>query len=126
MTIVDASVINVQITAISNGNVIDTCFVPVSITDPTDACGLSSNDFELKSNINIYPNPTSDYVQLSWEQVNIDSIEIFDINGKLIIQESVENSVFEKTIDLTPLASSTYFIKIKSGSNTLVEKIIKR
>ncbi len=57
------------------------------------------------SEISIYPNPTNDYLQIEIEENGISKARIFNLEGKLFIQESffnAEKTIKIKTATLTP------------------------
>lgn len=73
-----------------------------------------------KDNVNLYPNPTSDYVIIEAD-VNIKQIDLFDFSGKLA--KRVENTGF---IDMSSLASGHYIVLISLNDNRLVYKRIMK
>lgn len=76
----------------------------------------SNQETELKDlNIEIYPNPSGDFINISIEQ-DIFFIKIYDLHGRLV--SLTEN---EKTIDISGLISGNYFLKI---GNSFFEKSV--
>jgi hypothetical protein len=53
---------------------------------------------------------------------NIQSIEIYDITGKLVIQQNINAS--NATIDLSNKAKGVYTLKSYNGNNVSVNKLI--
>lgn len=74
------------------------------------------------SNLKIYPNPTSNIWNLSYT-TTIDSVELFDLTGKTIQGFEPNASQFE--LDGSSLQQGIYFVKIISGLDFAVQKIIK-
>ncbi len=74
------------------------------------------------SNLRIYPNPTNNIWNLS-HTAAIDSIELFDVNGRIIHSYMPNATQFQ--LDGTALRSGIYFLKIKSGFDFSVQKIIR-
>ena len=72
------------------------------------------------SEVKIYPNPTSDFVQIEITEPNF-SVEITDINGKILALQ-----YNQKQISLAPFIAGTYNLKIKTNQNTTHHKIIKQ
>lgn len=68
----------------------------------------------------IYPNPTSDILNIQTEQ-KISKIEILDTSGKLV----KSNSGSGKTINVSNLSKGIYLIKIYSDKNIINSKFIK-
>jgi len=80
---------------------------------------LSVNSFNLSSKVNIYPNPSAEYIQIS----NITSIKkytIYNILGKKIISGEVNQN---QKIDIIGLNSGVYFLQVE---NWKVTKFIKK
>lgn len=82
---------------------------------------LSTTEHRI-SNLKIYPNPTSNIWNLS-HTTTIDSVELFDITGKNI--QSFFPNATQFQLDGTALSEGVYFVKIKSGLNFTVQKIIR-
>ena len=74
---------------------------------------LSINKLSSDKKINVYPNPTSNFIQIS----NIDDVSIMIINvlGKTVME--IPNYGNNSNIDVSKLESGMYFIKIKDSSN---------
>ena len=71
----------------------------------------------------IYPNPTSDYIQIDNIPNDYNEIKILDINGKLLLYtKNNDNSIKIKMPDNT--VSGTYFIKLTSQNKSIVKKLI--
>jgi hypothetical protein len=93
----------------------------VNIT--TSGASLLENDL---SAITIYPNPSSDILNIDLSSANeeVKSISIVDITGKLIQTIDVlENANI--SLNVSSLASGLYHVKISSASNSIVRQIIK-
>lgn len=73
-------------------------------------------------NVKIYPNPTNKIWNLSHDTA-IESVELFDITGKTIQTYNPNTNQFE--LNGSSLSNGIYFIKIKSGLDFTVKKIVK-
>ncbi|MFK5878929.1 MAG: T9SS type A sorting domain-containing protein [Flavobacteriaceae bacterium] len=72
--------------------------------------------------INIYPNPTSDFIKIDLPIDNkIDKAIIYDMTGKEVLQ--VNNSFHN--VDIKNLQSGTYLLIIKTEKGSVSRKIIK-
>ncbi len=78
---------------------------------------LSTSEFEITS-VNIYPNPTADFVQIESKNI-IDKIEVFNILGKRISVTAVPE------VDLSQQPNGVYVLKIHSDEKTLTKKVVK-
>ncbi|MEO5777590.1 MAG: T9SS type A sorting domain-containing protein [Flavobacterium sp.] len=81
-----------------------------------------SNHQNLISNVKIYPNPTNNIWNFT-HTATIDSIELFDIAGKTI--QSFAPNATQFQLDGSDLSNGVYFVKIKSGLDFAVQKIIR-
>ena len=79
--------------------------------------GITENKFS-KNHISLYPNPATNEIHWGNENnnLNISSIYLFDVNGKLIKTETPNS--FNNKIDVSKLESGTYFLNFifKDGS----------
>jgi hypothetical protein len=60
----------------------------------------------------IFPNPTTDFVQINMEKATTGQVEIFDMNGKLVSKTLALD--FPLTIDVSHLPSGSYFIRLET------------
>ena len=110
---------------------------PVTITSPTATIALtpgqfrvygnkpstlSSNELEvIKSNIDVYPNPTRNSFALSADVTHID---IYSITGQLI--KTFSDVISNQQIDITNLETGMYLIKITDSNGiSQSKKLIK-
>jgi hypothetical protein len=70
----------------------------------------------------IYPNPSNNSWNVS-SGTSIDSIEVYDIFGKLIQSHAVNSNLY--SLDGNGLSSGIYFMKIMIGLDFTIQKIIK-
>lgn len=78
-------------------------------------------DNVLNSKISLYPNPSSDVLNIENTTGNITNVEIYSING-LLIRESQNNTV----LHVADLQSGIYIVKIKIDDQLLNYKFIKK
>lgn len=85
---------------------------------------LSTEDFNLSKYLSLYPNPASQFLNISQNQnIEIQSFEIYDVLGQLII--AIPNARTTSTIDISRLKTGNYFIKVKSDKGISSSKFIK-
>jgi len=82
-----------------------------------------------KMAVTIYPNPTTNYVQVSVKNqpqgvANL-QFALFDITGRQVVQTEQEaNSQGQYTLQLPQLSGGIYMLHIKAGQQTTVEKVV--
>lgn len=72
----------------------------------------------------IYPNPTSDVVQVATDQV-LDVFTVIDMTGK-VVKIADEQQLRAKALNLSDLSDGIYIVNIRSGSDNFNVRIIKR
>jgi len=91
---------------------------------------ITVNTLQLEDNkqiMDIYPNPFNNEITISGTSiVNTVYIEIYDILGKLVFDQSYKAT--EIKIDLTEIESGTYILKIKDGNGSIIraDKVVKQ
>ena len=76
-----------------------------------------------ETNFRIYPNPTSDVLQINSEIPQLANLSLYDLNGKRLRQFEMD---LPGQIDLSELAKGEYILKIQTEDKIHHEKIIKR
>ena len=87
---------------------------------------LSTQDFQ--NQFVVYPNPASNYISISNKGNNLSeaTIRIFDINGRIIATENKVILNGSHQISIQSLRSGVYFLSIKEGNQSSIQKIIVR
>lgn len=86
---------------------------------------LASTEDLSNTEINVYPNPFADYIQVKTEEKEIQRIEILDISGKSLTSKYINASIGIIEFDLTSLTKGMYILKAYSNTSVLSKKIIK-
>ena len=73
--------------------------------------------------IKLYPNPAKDFVNIE-SQMNISNIRIFDISGKFIFQQIINEK--SHLLDLTKFHSGLHFIVSEVGGRSFANKLLIR
>ncbi|RLD49947.1 MAG: hypothetical protein DRI94_10000, partial [Bacteroidetes bacterium] len=78
----------------------------------------------ISDKIEIYPNPTSDFIFVKQDlnSGNNSLISITDITGKIIYKTKINSNIFR--INVSDYTAGTYFVKIQTGTKILREKIV--
>ena len=86
---------------------------------------LSIIDYEFQKQLKIYPNPTSNFVNISSNtNLDINNLFVYDLNGRLV--KSIDGNNLNK-INISELTSGIYLLKVVDNENrTAVYRIVKR
>ena len=91
------------------------------ISDENSAEKLMENE-KLSQGISLYPNPVDDVLRIRTRDIRITKIEIFSaVGGKVLEPKSNFKSLY-----LAQLPRGIYLIKIYSGKDYTVKKLIKK
>jgi len=86
---------------------------------------LSKDEFSKVNNPIIYPNPTSksEFLNIRLKDQLTASILIYDLTGKLILKENMNNSIY-KQINISPLNNGVYLLQIIADDISATRKIV--
>ncbi|WP_290844135.1 endonuclease [Flavobacterium sp.] len=83
---------------------------------------LATADYTWYSTVSVYPNPTHDKVNISSDR-DLEEIEVISVNGQVV--RKIEHPVFvDQTFSIDNLPQGFYMIKLSSGNQSLVKKVI--
>lgn len=107
----------------NNANIyFDYNFPITTNTYTTTVAALSSQDFDFGTYFTLYPNPAKDVLNIQAKQdLKINSIEIYNQLGQIVMAST--NTL--NTIDVSNLASGTYFVKINTQKGSANVKFVK-
>jgi len=108
-----------------NGNLLEIIttndFTP-DLTEWEPVLGLKDMKKEI---INIYPNPTTGELEIKNYELEINSIEIFDVYGRKLSSHHLIPTSSHHLINISHFPAGIYFVKIKITTGTQTQKIIK-
>ncbi len=80
---------------------------------------------EIESNsVEVYPNPAINQITVQSNDTDLQSVSIYDVNGKFINQISVQKN--KEVIDLKFMKSGIYTLKIVTKKGIVTKKIVKQ
>lgn len=93
---------------------------------PSAGCStLSTDQNTFSESISLFPNPANEQFEVRNELEAPISIAVYDVLGKRI--QSIENTKLKnQTVSLSNLNSGVYLVEIKSDTQRIIKKLIKR
>lgn len=73
-------------------------------------------------NVTVYPNPTQEFLYLKSDQA-IDNVTLFDLQGNSVMKMSWNTS--NSFIDVSTIEKGVYLLKVQSGNNEIIQRIVK-
>ncbi len=91
---------------------------------------LSNEDFTIKAQMTVYPNPVTDYLNISFKDMagEVFGISIYDATGKQVYKKELTDSASNETIDFGGFSSGMYILNISQNASEKSKsfKIIKQ
>ena len=84
---------------------------------------LSTNGYSEKNEVRMYPNPTTNFVNVT-SNVAISRLEMYNVLGKKIHQLNTNSNTLN--LDVSAFAKGVYILKFKVNSGTVIKKLIVR
>ncbi len=88
---------------------------------PLNSGGSLSNDqgFISSNTIDVYPNPTTDYLRIQSPGINIRDVKVYNANARLLLQTD------DKMLDLRAFPKGVYYLVISSDAGEAMRRIVK-
>ena len=99
---------------------------PSFFPDWGETCPLRIADNNL-DNFKVYPNPVENQLNLHWSNISFQeniNIHLYNLSGNMVFEKSFEHKPSE--FDVSQLASGVYLLKLFSGEQFTVRRIIKQ
>lgn len=91
-----------------------------SVVNSSDEEAIANNELV------VFPNPTSGNVTVALNHTSLTTLEgivnVYDFSGKLVTSKSIYSEV---ELDLNSLPAGVYMVKVNSGADTFMQKIVK-
>jgi chitodextrinase len=101
-----------------DGNVSDWSSA-ITVTTLTD--GIENY---LLNSISLYPNPAKEYIDVRVDELNVTSMEVFDVYGKLINTVNVIDN--PTRINVSNLAAGMYFVRVTTEQGVATKSFVKK
>lgn len=105
----------------------DTIILTQGFNQPIITTTTVKENENLDFPISVYPNPAVDFLKLSIEKEDVSGLSyiIYDMNGKLIYRQNIENNITD--IPIGNIIKGTYLLVVDYGNMDLkVFKIVKQ
>jgi hypothetical protein len=90
------------------------------------SCDYTASIDELANAWNVYPNPSSDVIQIEMNvELQMNQIQVLDQNGKILLSSAV-SADHTNILDVSTLATGIYTIRLRNQSQTLNKRFIKQ
>lgn len=80
-----------------------------------------SVDNAIASKFRVYPNPAKDVLTIDSRNINISSINVFNVLGTKVLERK---ELSDNQLDVSSLSNGIYFLKISAENATVTKKFI--
>ena len=84
---------------------------------------LHIDENKIDSSIQIYPNPSNDYINIKANSA-ISSLQLYDVQGRLLQTKIINTN--NTILDITDKSNGIYFLKVTSDRGIKLEKVVKK
>ncbi|MEX0595884.1 MAG: T9SS type A sorting domain-containing protein, partial [Candidatus Paceibacterota bacterium] len=93
--------------------------------DTFNITSVLSNDEFITSNFTIYPNPASEFINItSKNSTLVNSVKITDVNGRVVKNKDL-NGIDSLQLSISDLTSGVYFVSVSADSGSGTIKVVK-
>ena len=96
------------------------CEMTASVTVNFSNLGI---DELLQFGVTVYPNPMTDFIKIESTKYTIESAQLIDNSGRLVLENKISNKV--GMIETTQLAKGNYQLILKTGDQTFKVQVVK-
>lgn len=89
--------------------------VEMRVQDPLSLAEAS------KSSVNVYPNPAAEFISVTASSP-VSTVSVYDLSGKIAIAETTNS----QKIDVSALNAGIYIVQIRTGSEMISKKLVKK
>ena len=88
--------------------------------------GIAGSEEIIENVFEVYPNPTTgELIIYSNEEIEVLTVGVFDINGRLIKTKTFNDFGFAKSISIEDIETGLYFLKFDSKDINTIKRILK-
>lgn len=85
---------------------------------------LSSEDFDFRASISVYPNPTSNNTVYVTSTTILKDIIVYNVNGQIIQEIKNPSTISSETYQVSNLSTGFYMIKLATENGSATKKIL--
>ena len=94
----------------------------ISHSNPVNSRITGIKNISTKNEINIYPNPVNDILNVELEMLNEKAeLKLFDVNGKLVLMQTINGKT---TVDVSNLNAGVYNLSLLSNDDVVNKRVV--
>jgi hypothetical protein len=86
------------------------------------ACaGIGVQSYAANNSLRIYPNPNNGTFVIETNSLEVQSVQVFDVNGKMVMNKNISGNI---SIDATNLTEGIYNVKLTGAQGVVNKKLV--
>ncbi len=99
----------------------------VDLDGKTTDLGVKAVKFSIQNvEVSIYPNPTSNFLNINFVAGDFDKVSLLDINGKIYQENSLDKNQNQVALNLNDYAEGIYFVNLSGVKGNISKKVLKK
>jgi rRNA maturation protein Nop10 len=86
---------------------------------------INKENKEKLSNLKVYPNPFHEELSLSWSDMKVFSVKLFDLNGKVLYEAEPGQDGVEFTVKITDLPNGVYLLTVQTSAGPVSYRVTR-
>lgn len=74
--------------------------------------------------IEVFPNPVSDFLNIDWGQAAVAQIQLYNANGQLIKQQDIETNASVYHLSIQDLNDGIYWLEVQTDTGVFTQKVV--
>jgi hypothetical protein len=105
---------------------VSTNFIEVERLTEGGPCVTSTQDIDIISSLDLFPNPTTDVLNIEYSELETGNAEllIIDVNGRTIQQLTLNQISGKETLDVSNMTAGFYWIQIVNEKGSSSKRFI--
>ena len=98
----------------------------VDLDGTTKDLDIKTVSFSLQKTVKIFPNPTADKAEVTFNAGNFTNAKLTDVNGKILQKINISKLQYSISLSMATYPKGLYLLQLQGDKELLTQKIIKR
>lgn len=86
----------------------------------------SAENLLSEESVALFPNPSSDAFTLDVGDLEVETVAVFDLNGRLVYQKKIDSRVRNVEVQLRYAPAGTYVVRVQAIQGVVLKKVVTR
>lgn len=76
--------------------------------------------------LQVYPNPATEKLLVSWQQASVNQLQLVDLTGRVVLSERINPMQSTSTLTLNEVPAGIYFLRLSVSGEVATRKVVVR